>query len=1299
MSGGMHTSRLRTRSICCLLLILASSFSAGSAGSASPAQSASVATKARVVETLGTLPLIFEADTGQADKNVTFVSRGSGYELDLTGNEAALTLCNAAFAAARPDSRRIPNLIRQSAGCVTERMWLAGASGTILPVGEEQLQGTVNYFIGSDPAKWRARIPTYAKVRYSGIYPGIDLVYYGNQRQLEFDFIVAASANPRHIRLQFGAQDRLHRAANGDLVVSTPAGAVTLHKPFVYQMVDGHRHTLAGNFTVMGKHTVGFRLGRYDHTKGLVIDPALAYSSFLGGSGSDAANAIAVDGAGNVYVAGETTSTNFPVTQGAFQPTNKGAPNQNTTVFVTKLNPTATTLIYSTYLGGSGGDVGSAIAVDAAGNAYLTGSTYSIDFPVTQGAFQTTNKASANGDADAFVTKLNSSGTALVYSTYLGGSGLSAWTPYGGDVGNGIAVDTAGNAYVTGRALSTDFPVTQGAFQTTNRGATNDCANVFVTKINPAGAALVYSTYVGGSGGNGGVLTGDTGYAIAVDGVGDAYLAGNTSSTDYPVTAGAYQTTNHSTYGTGGYNAFVTELNPSGAALVSSTYLGGSSVDSGKAVAVDPAGNIYVAGQTISADFPVTSGAFQTTNRGAASQVSNAFIAKLNPTGTSLIYSTFLGGSGGFVHVSPSLGFAAGDLASALAVDNSGNAYVTGSTASANFPVTQGAYQSTNQDQPGCAGGCIGGYNAFITELNSTGTALVYSTYLGGSGINPFDSVGLILFGSGDQANALARDSSGNVYVAGSSDSYDFPATAGAFQTTIRSAENAFLAELNMSATSTATTPTLTVTPAPSSITSGQTLPVTVAVSGGGGNPTPTGAVTLASGAYVSAAATLSSGTATIDVPGGSLLAEPAPYYVISPDVLLAKYVPDAASSSTYNSAAGSGSVQVLAAVVWVTPSLLSINSAEVQSQPVSLAIVVTSAPGFPTPSGTVTLAEGGYTSAAATLSGGGATTTVPAGILTNGSNTNLMANYSGDNNYAAVSAPAAVYVNAGTLTVSVAPSAGSITPTQALPVTITVSAGSGNPTPNGTVTLFGNGYYSSAGYSSASTPLTNGSASITIPAGSLPSGIDSLQAYFNDAATGSVDAIGIAYITVTSGSAFTITGTPVTINAGAATGNTSTITVTPAGGFTGSVMLTAAVTSSPNGAQNPPTLSFGSTNPVSITGPAGTATLTITTTAAAGCTQASQMHREDPWYLGGSAGLVCALIFGVPARRRSPRSVLSMLVLLLTLAVGFTACGGGGSSTCTVVNGGTTPGTYTITVTGTSGATTAAGTVTLTVQ
>jgi hypothetical protein len=692
---------------------------------------ASAAT-AQLQAAYGQIPLSFEANHGQTDPQVQYLARGQGYALFLTETEAVLTLQKPAATSAS-----------SAAGAVL-RLQLIGANAAPPVQGLDPLAGTDNYFVGNDPAQWHTAIPTYGRVAYAGVYPGIDLVYYGNQQQLEYDFTIAPGADPGLIRLHVDGAQNLALDSQGDLVLHTAGGDVVEHAPVLYQQGAGGRQPIAGWFVPEGGDQVGFAVGAYDRSRPLIIDPTLSYSTYLGGSGHTVGTAIAVDAAGNAYVTGDTSSTNFPTTPGAFQ-TTLGGGGFTTNAFVTKLNATGTALVYSTYLGGSGlsefGDRGTGIAVDAAGNAYVTGLTESSSFPTTPGAFQT--HLGGSGAENAFVTKLNTSGTALVYSTYLGGNT--------GDEGFGIAVDASGNAYVTGQTNSRNFPTTPGAFQATYAGSGDTKA--FVTKLNPAGTALVYSTYLGGSGAAG---SGDSGAGIAVDAAGNAYIAGSTYSSDFPTTPGTFQASNR-----GFPNAFVTELNAAGTALVYSTYLGGSRSDFGTAIAVDTASNVYVTGFTQSSDFPTTPGAFQTTLGGGGdlNGDTNAFVTKLNATGTALVYSTYLGGS-------VSNPFYNGDLGLGIAVDGSGDAYVTGSTRSSNFPTTPGAFQTQ-------LGGLDG--NAFVTKLNATGTALVYSTYLGGSGGAGF----------GDVGTGIAVDAAGNAYVTGSTGSANFPTTPGAFQATL----------------------------------------------------------------------------------------------------------------------------------------------------------------------------------------------------------------------------------------------------------------------------------------------------------------------------------------------------------------------------------------------------------------------------------------------------------------------------------------------------------------------------------
>jgi hypothetical protein len=429
--------------------------------------------------------------------------------------------------------------------------------------GLEKLPGTANYFVGNDSTKWRSNVPAYARVRYDDLYPGVDLVYYGNQRELEYDFVVRPGADPSRIVLGFQGADRLEVDAQGDLMLHTALGPVRQRKPVIYQEADGVRREIAGSYVLKGLRQVGFQVAAYDASKPLVIDPTLVYSTYLGGSGGEQGNGIAVDADGNAYVTGTVnsgSSVTFPTAAGAFD-TNFGAGAEH--VFVTKVDPTGSTLIYSTYLGGNGfSDKGFGIAVDAAGHAYVTGHTQG-DFPTTPGAFKTTF-INSGGSYDAFVTKLNPTGNGLVYSAYLGGCN--------DDEGFAITVDAVGNAYVTGRTTSVNFPTTPGAFDTTKA-----LQDVFVTKLDPSGSALVYSTFLGGGSFN-------QGLGIAVDAAGNAYVTGSAGS-GFPTTPGAFDTT----FGSG-QDAFVTKLNPTGTSLVYSTYLGGSAFDEGRGISVDATG-------------------------------------------------------------------------------------------------------------------------------------------------------------------------------------------------------------------------------------------------------------------------------------------------------------------------------------------------------------------------------------------------------------------------------------------------------------------------------------------------------------------------------------------------------------------------------------------------------------------------------------------------------------------------------------------------------------------------------------
>jgi hypothetical protein len=524
--------------------------------------------------------------------------------------------------------------------------------------------GIINFFIGNDPAKWQTNLHSYAEIVYSELWAGIDMVFRNTGGVLKYEFIIRPGANLNNIHLTYDGADNLSLDADGNLLIHTPMGILTEQHPVSYQL-DGEQQLPV---------TTEFAL---EHQP----NGALVFG----------------------FTAGADYDPRYPVV----------------------IDPG---LVYSTYLGGSGFDIGNGIVVDTAGNAYVTGKTFSLDFPTTPGAFQT----SLQGIGNAFVTKLNPAGSALVYSTYLGGSDQ--------DGGNGIAVDTSGNAYFTGSTLSTNFPTTLGAFQTSHKGV----EDAFVTKLNPAGNALIYSTYLGGS-------AFDIGRGIAVDTSGNAYVIGLGHSSDFPITPDAFQTTFK-----GLIDAFVTKLNPAGSALVYSTYLGGSGQDLGNGIVIDTSGNAYITGSTDSTDFPTTLGAFQTSLKA----FTDAFVTKLNSAGSALVYSTYLGGN-------------SADNGNGIAIDTSGNSYVTGFTQSTDFPTTPSAFQTSLK----------GIIDAFVTKLNPAGSALVYSTYLGGS--------------NQDNGLGIAVDTSGNAYVAGLTNSTDFPTTPGALQTTFKGIADAFVTRLN----------------------------------------------------------------------------------------------------------------------------------------------------------------------------------------------------------------------------------------------------------------------------------------------------------------------------------------------------------------------------------------------------------------------------------------------------------------------------------------------------------------------
>ncbi len=668
--------------------------------------------QAQAGDAYGKLPLSFELNQGQTDEQVKFLSRGSGYSVFLNSNEVVTTLRKPVIDEKSAETRK-----RKTAADAVLRMKFVGGNSQPIVAGTDELPGKVNYLVGNDPKKWNTEIPTYSKIKYTEVYPDIDAVFYGNQKNMEFDFIVAPGADPKVIELAFEGADKIEVDEKGNLVLDIADSKLHLDKPYIYQEIDGNKQPVTGGYVLNPKSetgnsklpTVGFRVDGYDTAKPLIIDPIiLVYSTYLGGNGGESGEAIAMDAAGHAIVTGTTSSINFP-TVGSLPPSVRGSGD----VFVTKFFGDGSALIYSTYFGGSQSETGLDIAVDAADNVYLTGRTFSPDFP-TLNAVQPTR----NGSSDAFATKLNSTGSAFVFSTYLGGSGNE-------NVGEGgIAIDAAANVYVTGRTESNNFPTTPGAFQTTPGGGSVDA---FVTKLDATGSSLVYSTLLGGNRSEFG------GTGVAADADGNAYVIGYTQSANFPTTPGAFQTT----FGGGGVDAYVVKLNPSGSALVYSTYLGGQDSEIGRGITLDANNQAYLTGGSRSPNFPTTPGAFQTSYRGGDFDV---FVTKLNSTGSGLVYSTYIGGTGNLVN---------GDLAESIAVDSAGNAHVTGATTSTDFP-TANPFQLFRG----------GGDDVFVLKLNSVGSALIYSTYLGGGG--------------NERGMGIALDRAGNAHITGFTDSLNF---------------------------------------------------------------------------------------------------------------------------------------------------------------------------------------------------------------------------------------------------------------------------------------------------------------------------------------------------------------------------------------------------------------------------------------------------------------------------------------------------------------------------------------------
>ncbi|HWQ32390.1 MAG TPA: SBBP repeat-containing protein [Blastocatellia bacterium] len=859
------------------------------------------------------LPLSFEENRGQVEQRVRFLARGGSYNLALLEDGAELKM------------RRVRS--SGDGATATLRLRLSGANRSAGITALEPLPGRVSYYTGNDPSRWRTGVPTFAGVRYENVWRGVDLIYYGNQRQLEYDFIVAPQADPRAIRLEFGGADRLSLDEAGNLLIEVAGHQVRQHRPVIYQEADGVRREISGGYELAQNNQVSFTIAEYDHHRPLVIDPALSYATFFGGGNAELSSSIALDSAGNMYVAGVTGSSDLP---GAQQGSLKGAND----AFVMKLNAAGNTLLYATYFGGSVEDFATDVAVDSGGSIYFCGYTTSADLPTLNPV-----QAQFGGESDLFVARLDANG-ALLYSTYLGGSRA--------DVSTEMAVDGAGNAVLTGYTLSSDFPL-KNPFKTAFGGGTcgnSNCPDAFVVKLNAAGSALVFSSYLGGSG-----L--ELGTGLALDGSGNIYLTGMTGSTNFtvknaqqPALAGGTCGSNPCT------DAFITKVDSAGA-LVFSTYFGGGRgrtggikagnegeraaasasergarlsalntpvvkpdlfalfgtsdtaataglvdtepSDLGLGIAVDAQGSIYLTGVTGSIDLPVRNAA-QPTHKGGKL---DAFVAKFNATATALAWCTYLGGASddGFENtILSALGFSH----QSIAVDVNGNVYVTGTTVSDDFP-------QVSQLPPGA------GVDAFVTKFNSAG-AITFSTYYGG--------------GSDDVGAAIAVSSAGTVFLTGETMSPDLP-TVSPLQAALRGEADAFIARISEGVSS--AVPVTCVSAA--NYRGGELARESIVAAFGSELAT-----TIAGAAALPLPTSLAGTTVKIkDSTGTDRL---APLFFVSP-TQINYYVPDGTAEGTATVTVTSGSGRVSTGTVQIRSSVPGLFSANASGQGVAAALAV----------------------------------------------------------------------------------------------------------------------------------------------------------------------------------------------------------------------------------------------------------------------------------------------------------------------------------------------------------------------
>ena len=1262
---------------------------AGAERAASPGLPNSVEdARVRVKAAAMSWPLRFEENVGQVKgpeaRDVRYVSRGSAYTLFLTSTEAVL------------DCGQRANGRHSGQQPVVLRMRLSGGNYVRSLAGMDELPGKSNYFIGNDPSQWHTQVANYARVAEKGVYPGIDLVYHGHEGQLEYDFEVAPEADPGRIRVALEGAQGLRLDAHGDLLVKVEGGELRFRQPVAYQRASGAKRLVPVRYMLKGKNQVEFHLAAYDRRQPLVIDPILSYSTYIGGSSIDSANGIAVAPDGTAFVAGGTFSTDFP-TAGThpLQP-NAGGPNDfPKDAFVAKISADGSTLLYSTYLGGVNQDVANGIAVDAAGEAFVVGTTFSPRFPVTAGSINTL----CGGDGEcgaswslqgfivsnAFVAKLNTAGSGLVYSTFLGN--------YEDVQGLAIAVDGALNAYVTGTtgpniAETTPlvppetppppFPTTSTAFEATYNNQSEDAygicttgsvcsgTNAFITKIDAPGDGILYSSYLGGD-------NTSYGFGIAVDSSANAYVTGLTySDTGFPLPlTGA--TALQATYAGAG-DAFLTKVNTTAvgmASLVYSTFLGGSGIDQANAVAVDASGNVYITGATTSLantlGFTPPAGGYQANCTLDSLSVceGDVFVAKMNPAlsgSASLLYFTYLGGS-----------FA--DSGTGIAVDPSGNIFITGSTVSTDFPIHGAVFQPTY-------GG--GNSDAFVAELNPSNpaaTALVYSTYLGGTNT--------------DVATGLAVDITDDVFVAGQTCSLDFPLSAP-LQETPGGNCDAFVSKIIPSG-GVSVIPAGLIFPNTDLLTTSQARTVTLTNGSNAALTITSIAVTGANSADFAQTNTCATsvpalGTCTISVTF-------APTSVKPPT--------RSAQITITDSGTGSPQVVDLTGTAGTAPLVsLSSNSLAFSTQQ---AVGVTSSPLILTVTNTGTaaltitsvVASGNFAVAAT-----GNTCTTPLQATTPPSNCTIAVTFT---------------PNVG------GQSVGSLTLTDNAPdspqVVLLTGTGAAEPVVSlsASTLTFGSQAVNTTSAAQTVTVTNTGSAALSITSITAAGPFAQTNTCGSPVAAAGICTISVTYTPTKAGSAlgtitvvdnannspqvisltgggadFGISINPTSATVVAGNGTNVSVGVSPVSGFSAAVTLTCS---------GLPTLTTCSASPATLT-PSGTtavsSTLTISTTARTSTPPGGWSRPPGPGWMPRPGiwllyGLLLLALGAWAARKNRSRWNWAVLALAALWLASFAACGSGGTGYTNPT--GTPAGTYTISVTGTSGGLSHSTSLNLTVQ